>query len=342
MIFFRNRHFSQALLCALALALTLLAGCSTIPNEVYETEPASQLEVSPQLYLRLSGDALRDMAASMSDAEMARLIKAVTPHNAGYNPGMEASSPSGTSAMPMDTSMLEQFLAKTKTFGAGIRGIGTAAPAMEAVFVGNFPVASIRLALTFDGNWQKTAEGGYKSIKYPIFLRPPQPGLIHAASTEAPASAGSFDIEAYPRRFSDLAASDVFIAANSPAVFFAGSIPIEASSIPVTSIIVTGKRIIVPYPPVKASQEKTQNAAKGTEPHYLLDIRILMKDEATARAYKPVVRFLWTAAASKLFGESFDPSSVPLALENDIYTMRGIEVDADGLRNMLSAPLLGG
>jgi hypothetical protein len=66
-----------------------------------------------------------------------------------------------------------------------------------------------------------------------------------------------------------------------------------------------------------------------------------MKDEATARAYKPVVKFLWTAAASKLFGDTFDPNSPPLVLENDIYVMRGFEVDAEGLRMMLTSSLLG-
>ena len=336
MKFSRTHHFGLATLCT--LAIILLASCATIPNEVFETEPASQFEISPQIYVRLSGDALRDMAANMSDEEMASLIEAVSPKNPGGSLDTDDSRGSGKAAASMDTSMLEGFLAKTRTFGAGIRGIGTTSPAMEAVFVGDFPVASIRIALALDGNWQKSAEGGYRSIKYPIFLRPPQPGIIHAASTEVPAGAGLVEIEAYPKKFSDLAASDIFISANSPTAFFSGLFPMEASSIPVSTVIVTGRRMPAGYVPMKTTQGKSPLTA---ESRYLLDIRIMMKDEATARAYKPVVKFLWTAAASKLFGDTIDLSSTPLVLENDIYIMRGLEVEADGLRTMLTASLVG-
>jgi len=335
MKFFRTHPFGMAPL--FALAIVLLASCATIPKEVFDTEPSSQLEISPQVYLRLSGDALRDMAANMSDEEMAGLVEAISPRSEAGSPGPDADRGSGKSAPAMDTSMLEGFLSKTKTFGAGIRGIGTASPAMEAVFVGDFPVASIRIALTLDGNWQKSAEGGYRSTKYPIFLRPPQPGIVHAASTEVPAGSGLIEIEAYPKRFSDLAASDIFVSANSPTAFFSGLFPMEASSIPVSSVIVTGRRMPAGYIPMNIAQGKPPLTATS---RYLLDIRIIMKDEATARAYKPVVKFLWAAAASKLLGEAFDPGSAPLVLENDIYVMRGLEVDADGLRTMLTASLL--
>lgn len=333
-----SRTFCRGMAYLFILPLVLLAGCATIPNEVFETEPASQLEISPQIYVRLSGDALRDMAATMSDEELTRLAEAISPKNGAGPLGSEANRGSGKSAPSMDTSMLEGFLAKTRTFGAGIRGIGTASPAMEAVFVGDFPVASIRIALALDGNWQKSPEGGYRSIKYPIFLRPPQPGIIHASSTEVPAGAGLVEIEAYPKRFAELAESDLFVSANSPMAFFSGLLPMEASSIPLSSIIVTGRRMPAGYVPMKTAQGKASLAPTS---QYLLDIRILMKDEATARAYKPVVKFLWSAAASKLFGEAFDPNSPPLILESDVYVMRGFEVDADGLRTMLTSSLLG-
>lgn len=333
-----SRAHRHGMACLFILPFVLLIGCATIPNEVFETEPASHLEISPQIYVRLSGDALRDMAANMSDEELARLAEAISPKNGTSTLGQGAKPGSGKSGPSMDTSMLDGFLAKTRTFGAGIRGIGTASPAMEAVFVGDFPVASIRVALALDGNWQKSPEGGYRSIKYPIFLRPPQPGIIHASSTEVPASAGLAEIEAYPKRFAELAESDLFVSANSPMAFFSGLFPMEASSIPLSSVIVTGRRMPAGYVPMKTAQGKPSLVPSA---HYLLDIRILMKDEATARAYKPVVKFLWAAAASKLFGEAFDPGSPPLVLENDVYAMRGFEVDADGLRTMLTSSLLG-
>lgn len=335
MSLFRQRHFSGAPLVALGFALALMAGCASIPKEILETEPSSYLEFSPQLYVRLSGDALRDMAAGMSNQEMASIARAISPKAPGGYSDRANGSASGKDAPPLDTSMLDSFLAKTSTFGAGIRGIDTGSPAMEAVFLGNFPVASVRIALTLDGNWQKSDDGGYRSVKYPIFLRPPQPGLIHASSIESPPRMDLGRIEAYPNRFEELADSDVFIAANAPAAFFSSPIPMEAASIPVSSIIVTGHRLLAGAPNPGAAQ------ANGTGSRYLLDIKILMKDEASARAYKPVVRFLWTAAISKLFGDALDVSALPLVLENDIYAVRGIDIDSARLRAMLTAPLLG-
>ncbi|PKL74514.1 MAG: hypothetical protein CVV27_20115 [Candidatus Melainabacteria bacterium HGW-Melainabacteria-1] len=325
-------HPLAFIVAAVLAILALLSGCSTIPPSVLEREPSSLLEAAPQLYLRFSGTALRDIARGFDKAELGALAAAL-----GEGGGANA-VPSTT----MDTTILDGFLARTKTFGAGLRGLGTSSPAMEAVFIGDFPVMSVRLALAFDGNWRRTGDGGYQSTKYPLFIREPEPGLIHAASTRAPPSVPGTALPgysqpidlagkaAYPASFASLAVSDIFIAANDPSIFFAGSLPLEASSIPIGSIIITGRRLY-DYP---------SSSSPLPEPRYLLDILIQMKDEATAKAYKPVVRFIWTAAIGKFFGGNLNANASPLGLEKDVYVVRNIETDAAALRTMIRSSLV--
>jgi hypothetical protein len=342
-----------ALILVAAAVLSILAGCSTIPPSVLEREPSSLLEAAPQLYMRFSGISLRDIARGFDKEELGALAAALGEGggaNAAARPGQPAeAAPSAT----MDTTILEGFLARTKTFGAGMRGIGTLTPAIEAIFIGDFPVVSVRLALALDGNWRKTDEGGYRSTKYPLFIRAPQPGLIHASSIQAsaaslaigemglPQATSPAGIEAYPASFASLAKSDIFIVANDPSIFFAGSLPLEASSIPIGSIVITGRRLY-DYP--LSTQQATQNLSPASppipEPRYLLDIHIQMKDETTAKAYKPVVRFIWTAAIGKFFGGNLNANASPLELEKDVYVVRNIETDAAALRTMIRSSLI--
>ena len=342
MIFFHHRRQNPIFPLTIALTIALLAGCATIPEEVYKTEPSTHLEVSPQVYVRLSGRALRDITQGIDDGEMNAIAAAIARNGAnGIGGAADSRSLGKNSATKVDTSMLENFVYRTRTFGAGIRGIGTAAPTMEAVFIGDFPVISVRLAMAMDSDWRRMDDGGYKSVNNPIYIRPLQPGLLHAATSEIPPYVGYVDIEAYPKSFADLSRSDIFIAANYPSAFFAGALPMEAASIPIGAIVVTGrfsdKTGMAAY---QVSQKEPGGAPKGPEPRYILDFHMLMKDEATAKAYKPVVKFLWTAAAGKLFQGNVDLSASPLMLENDSYVVRNIEMDATTLRSVLVTSLL--
>ena len=316
--------------CACAIVCALLAGCATIPTEVLETEPYAHLEKSPQVYARLSGPALRDIASTMDERDLGAFAALLSSDKA--DPGTAtaglAASASAPSPATISPSTLKSFFARTRTFGVGIGGIGTKRPSLEAVFVGDFPVLSVRLALASDDAWTREKDGSYRSDKFPLFIRTLQPGVIHASNEKATYAAGA--VEAYPRRAAEFAASDVFIAAIEPSAFLAGTMPLEALNLPISAIVMSGT--MVPA------------AAGGESPtaRYLLEVRIIMKDEASARAFKPVVRFLWTAAARQLFGAALDVASAPLALEGDVYVVRGIEADAFALRSMLTSPLLAG
>ena len=107
----------------------------------------------------------------------------------------------------------------------------------------------------------------------------------------------------------------------------------EASSIPVLAMIATGTQIY----------SNPNNALKSasTDQRYALEFRILMKDEATARVFRPVVRFLWVGAANRLFGEGSNAASFSPVLEKDEYVIRGIEVTTTELRDLFMRGLSG-
>jgi hypothetical protein len=306
---------------ALALAV-LLASCATVPKEVLDTEPCVHLETSPQIYLRLSGGALRDITKDLDNADMSALASILAGRRKDGSGTTEQDASPDQSARPgFDSSTIRSFLARTKTFGAGISGIGTKSPSVETVLIGDFPALSMRLALAANREWEKTPDGGYRSTEYPVFIRTPQPGVFHAANSPAAPDTSS-DILPYPAQMASLATSDIFISANAPAAFFAGAIPLEASAIPVNAIVLAGR------------------SADDGRGDYLLDVHIVMKDETTARAYRPVVRFLWTAVSGRLFGGVLGSGALPLALEGNTYTASDIEADPATLRALLTSPLL--
>lgn len=310
---------ASALLAGLVAAL-LLSGCVTMPDEALFTEPSARFESTPSLYLRFSGGTLRDVAAAMDDDELSLLGQALGPRTALAKdriPGTTAGSRS--SPATMDRDLLDAFLERTWIFGAGLRGLGTADPEMEAVLIGDFKPFTMKLALAADGAWEKTKDGGYVSTRYSMNLRPLQPGFIHISSRSRPAGNRLLPVEAYPARCAELAASDIFISANDPAVFFSGRMPLEASSLPVTAIVMSG--------------QARETLVEG-EQRYLLEVRLVMKDESTARAFRPIARFLWSAAAASLFGGAIAPGASPLNLEKDIYVAKDIEVSAADLKQM--------
>ena len=329
----KSRPFPVKALFIAAIASVLLAGCATIPEQVLGTEPSAYLEKKAQVYLRLSGPALKDVAGSLGQEDLLRLAGMFSGRSAdkAFQAGVDQTSGQNPDNS-MDTSMLKSFFAKTRTFGAGFGGLGTARPDMEAVFIGDFQVLSVRLALALNGEWERRGDGGYSSAKYPLFIRPPEPGVIHASTSESAVVPGSSPpVDAFPRRVAEFSGSDIFLSINSPSSLLAGSIQREAMELPIDAIVITGRQAGL----------SVQTPRAGQDARYLLDVYILMNDETTARAYKPIVRFLWTTAADRFFGGVPGISSSQLVLEKDIYVARNIEVGASTFKAMLTSSLAG-
>ncbi len=327
-----GRRLQPALLASAFVAL-LLGGCAIIPEEVATSEPSAYLEYSPQIYARLSGQALRDITKGMSDTELSDFLTSLmaSPKSSERQTGQ--TSPSSDSEI--DGSFIKEFLSKTNSFGAGIRGIGTDQPKAEAIFLGRFSPVSLRLALTMDGNWRRMDDGGYRSVQYPLYLRSPQAGWIHL-TTEASPPPKTEPLQAFPLQMKDIASSDIFISINEPRILYAGALPLEASAIPLETVLLSGSFENPNALAVPVSASGPASSADVVR-NYSFDLRVRVKDEATARAYRPVVRFLWAAAAARIFGNRSDIAALPLSLEGSVYVVRGIKLSSLEIRDILKA-----
>lgn len=312
------------------LALLLATGCATVPKEVYLVEPSSKLEHLPQVYVRASGPTLRNFVASLGEKEIFALAESLRPADAKKASG--ANDPSPTKA---DLSSLDDILKRSRTIGAGIRGFGAGNLGMDIVLVGDFLPFSLRLGLAFDGSWRRTEDGGYRSTKYPLFIRPPEPGIVRLSTESVAQPLLTNQAKVFPPAFDSLSNSDFFVSINEPLTVLSLPIPTESTDLPIKALAIAGS-----YTEAYLLG-KGEKVGETAAPNYSVEVRILMKDEASARAYRPIVRFLWAAAADRLFGRGSPASQLNPAQEKDCYVVRGIELDREALERLFEAASLG-
>ncbi|TXT50421.1 MAG: hypothetical protein FD137_359 [Spirochaetes bacterium] len=304
----RHRIFGKACPLIAACIALLLSGCATIPREAMMTEPSGLLEMAPQLYVRLSGAALRDMRSHIDDRSIATIMTSYRDESAASGSGSQ------------DLAFLETVLSRTRTLGFGLSGLGPAHSGVgatsEMVLIGDFKPLSLRIALAVDGKWRKTGDGGFVSTQYPLYIREPAPGIVHISTIEKGKKRSIGEANIYPSRYIALAKSDIFISTTALNEIFSIPMPMEAASIPVIAMVAAGY-------------------AMDEGSRYTLEFRILMRDEASARLYRPVVRFLWVGAATRLLGEGSPAAMLSPVLEGDEYIVRGIEVTGRDLKDLL-------
>jgi hypothetical protein len=322
------RAMPLALLLILILGLGLsLSGCASVPKEVYLIEPSSKLEYSPEIYFRSSGPVLRDIAAGFGEKELLRLSKTLGQEG-------KAGSGEGRDGGRLDLSSMNDILKRSRTVGCGIRGLGTNSLKMEAVLVGDFMPISLRLGLAFDGSWSRMDDGGYRSVNYPLYLRAPLPGIVQLSSeAKGPTSLAALP-PPYPAAFDEISKSDLFISADGQAALRSLPLPMESAALPLRAIAMAGSY-------TEAFLTGKSPASPRTAV-YSLEVRILMKDEASARSYRPIVRFLWAAAAGKFFGEGSPAGALVPVQEKDSYVIRGIELTSEEFRRIIGTVILGG
>ena len=311
---------------ALLLAM-LAASCATVPKEVYLIEPASRLEYNPEIYFRSSGPVLMDLVSSLGKKELGRLAGSLGQY-------MQSQAGEGKDGGEINLSSLDDILKRSRTVGAGIRGLGSNSLKMEAVLVGDFIPVSLRIGLAFDGSWAGTDDGGYRSTKYPLFIRPPAPGIVlvssEAKGPKLPASLSS----PYPAAFEGIARSELFISVDGQAALRSFPLPADSPAFPLRAIAVAGTYM--------EAYLTGKGPTSPLAPIYSIEVRILMKDEASARSYRPIVRFLWAAAAARYFGEGSSAGALVPVQEKDCYIVRGIELTSVEFRQLVESALLGG
>jgi len=296
-------------------ALLLLSACATVPREIFTANPASYFSEKSQAYIQMSRTAMQELILSMDQETLDKLARSVP---AGQNKG------SKEDAGIVDKGMLQSFLSRTARLGIGIDGYETENPKIEAILLGDFPIYSVRFAMATNSEWRKTDNYQYRSTRYPLYVRVVDNGIVRFTTYSNSKSAMPSAISIIPNRFAESYNADITLYISDPKAFLSKMIPMEAASLPIDSILITARK-----------PENTD------EPVYDLDFAIIMKDEATARAYRPIARFFWLALVDKLLGPDSSAKTSSLNLEKDVYSAKGIRISSDDIRALLLDATLG-
>lgn len=316
------------LLLVTLLSVLSLTACTTVPKSVLQLDPASKLEQMPEIYARIDRIALKDILESLSDETLSSVAKELG------GPSDKKSKKADQETL-VDRKSLNDLVNRVSVVGLGLSGTHTESRNAELVLIGNFPAFSVKYTLATKGDWIKTSEG-YKAKDSPLYVRPLEQGVIHAAnfprSDSAKKSAQSAQFkEIVPSPYKD-SPSDFLIIIKSPKALFNGVGVLDGlDSLPISEIIVQCNKSSSVE---DRGKTKTEQASVATS-NYTVNTYIVMKDAATARMFKPAVRMLWAFSAPRLLGDEAN-SDAALALEDDTYKAEGISVSAGALGSMFS------
>lgn len=308
-------------------AAFLASGCATVPRSVLSSDPGARLEFMPQVYMKMSGRALSRTLESMSRAEIEVVVglfsDSAFPGAGSAAFSVSAAAPGSPAKGPvLSPEALMDFARRTTSLAMGFSDIGKASAAAELVAVGDFPPAKLRLAISASGGWKKAGQG-YESRFNPLYIRPLEPGVIHLSTRRQESTALSANrAKPLPERFARLIREDLVFFTDSPGRLLPGGASSENEELPFVSIFATA-------------------GISGAGNGYLLDFHVQMKDEASARTFRPIVRFLWVAAADRVFGGNIDPVLHPLVQEGDCYVSRGIPLSEEVLKDIVLSAAAG-
>ncbi len=301
------------LLAALLPALLLAASCASVPRDTTIAGLFNHFERTPQILVRAKGAFLRDMAASFDDSTIIALASI-------------ASNQQPVSAQPIDRDRLDTTLARADIAGIGISLENKANPAIEAVFAGDFPGFLTSISFFFDKNWNRIP-GGYALRSGKLYMRDPSGGTLHFA-TWAPqipppvsvSAAAIADRAGMQRDDNDLG---IYLDAQSALI---AQLPLfDGVTLPFDGIILRAKRDL--RSPSRGSPDALYSAR----------FEIQMKDEQSAKTYKPIMRFMWVLLSSKLteYGIPLSPDA-NIDQSGSIFTTQPIAMTA---RQMVDALL---
>ncbi len=295
--------------------LLLLSACATVPREIFTANPASYFNEKPQAYIQMSRTAMQELILSMDQETLDRLARSV--------PASQNKSPMEDTGT-VDKNMLRSFLSRTSRLGVGIAGYDTANPRIEAILLGDFPVYSVRLAMVTNNEWRKIDNYQYRSTRYPLYIQIVDNGIVRFTTYSNYEKAIPSAPSIIPGRFSESHNADIAFYISEPRAFLSRMIPLEAAALPIDSLLITARK-----------------PEGSEEPFYDLDFSIIMKDEATARAYRPIARFFWLALVDKLLGPDSSAKTSSLNLEKDVYSAKGIRISSDDIRALLLDATMG-
>ncbi len=275
------------LLAAVSAALALAVSCASVPREAAIAGLFNHFEKTPQVLIRAKGAFLRDMAASFDDSTITALASI-------------AADQQPVNIQPIDRDRLDKTLSRADVAGIGISLENKANPAIEAVFAGDFPGFLTSISFFFDDNWNRIP-GGYAARSGKLYMRDPSGGTIHFATwapqtppTLSASAAAIADRAGMQRGENDLS---VYLDAKSALI---AQLPLLDG-------------VMLPFDGIMLRADRDPRSPSRGSPNALYSARfeIQMKDEQSAKTYKPIMRFMWVLLSSKLteYGVPLSPDA---------------------------------
>jgi hypothetical protein len=273
----------------LSAVFFLAVACASIPREASLAGLFNRFEKAPHMLIRAQNAFLHDMTASFNDSTLEALMTVVSNQNNGAHG-------------PIDRNRLDKTLARADAVGVGVSWNGNQNPAVEVAVAGNFPGLLTSLSFSFDSNWERIP-GGYAAKNRKIYLREPSDGQLHFA-TWAPEN---------PTPLSDAAASMArhsgMLGSNADLTMYLDAKSSLVSQLPILD------GVTLPFDGIMLSATRDAVApSKGSpDARYSIVFQIQMKDEQTARTYKPIMKFVWVLISTRL-----GAAGIPISPENSI------------------------
>lgn len=326
----------------MAASIFWLASCATVPKEVLSGDPGRYFTKDAELYLRVSGRTSRDLVESLGQERLDRIAYAMMKPDPSVRP----------EDFHVKRATLDQFLSRMSSVGVGISYEPGGRPLLEAAILGTYSGPSLPVALALNGDWRKE-QGGYAHRSGELYLSNPTPGVLKLGTDRARSRLpdSGAEIRMLPSRYAQAVAPAPATggAAPAPASGSATPAPTSGSTAPAVSRAQPDLAVWIRNPgrqlgaatfgePLHIPVEGIYIAAtRQTADEYIADITFQAKDEAQARTYRPIVRFLWVAAADRIFG-SGTSSLYSLNLEADSFRVRGMVVSMSSLVQLIPLP----
>lgn len=277
-----------AVMVFMAAAISLFcSSCTTIPREVSTRGLFDQFERTPQVLMRVEGIFLRDMVSSLDDSTIQAFLMKMNPE-----------APEEQVRKPINRARIDSTLSRTHAAAIGLTWNESSRISFEATLAGNFARLPTALSFALDSSW-KRIHGGYAAKNGAIHVRDPQAGKLHISSfpfqtAESGAAPGSgIAGGAGTRALADQSGLSV---SNASLDMY-----IDASSALVSKLpILDG--ITLPFDGIRfiAMRDERSPAQGSADAIYQVRFRMQMKDEQSARTFRPIMKLAWALLSAQI------------------------------------------
>ncbi|HET7838664.1 MAG TPA: hypothetical protein VFL04_02805 [Rectinemataceae bacterium] len=306
------RGSPPSLLLGATAFCSLLLGCAAPLVVEREIDPLAILGPGALVYARLDGVAARSLAPAMLPPDQGKALAPLLKRTESMAFAIGARDSAGPAAD------------KAKPGGAeAVRPDGDpkggALPALDAVFLGDYPFRAASLVLGSQPGWRREGQA-FANAATGIRAAVPGPAVMLA-------STGDYDDllarvktppgSPIPRRLEALSSKELMVWVPEPFKRLAALFVGESMGIPARGLLVSATR---------------KPGAPGAEAVYVVTVAFAMTDANSARIFRPAFRLAWYLIARTLLTEEADAAlALHFSLDGELYWATGLELHASTL-----------